>query len=288
MPDPAPPDRPLASAVVRAEIDHGRAELVGDPDRPLAWTLLVDGTAQSYVDLADPEHLEFEYVRRMGHVVDTIAPPTLPLRAVHLGGGAWTLARYVAATRPGSPQLVVELDAALIDLVAARLPADGTGIEVAGGDARALLATRPDASADLLVLDVFAGARTPAHLTSAEFVADVRRVLAPGGVYVANVADGGPLEFARGQLATVAARFPEIAVIAAPDLLSGRRFGNLVVVAADRPLPLPELTRRAAGDPFRARVLGGPAAAELAKGAAVRHDRSTTPSPNPPPGFFGR
>ncbi|MEU7815048.1 fused MFS/spermidine synthase [Pseudonocardia sp. NPDC049154] len=288
MPDPARPDPPLAPAVVRAEIDHGRAELVGDPERPLAWTLLVDGTAQSHVDLADPEHLEFEYVRRMGHVVDTIAPPMTPVRAIHLGGGAWTLPRYVAATRPGSPQLVVELDAALIDLVAARLPADDTGIDVVSGDARALLATRPAASADLLVLDVFAGARTPAHLTSAEFVADVRRVLAPDGVYVANVADGGTLDFARGQIATVGAQFPELAVIAAPDLLSGRRFGNLVLVAADRPLPVADLTRRAAGDPFRARVLAGPAVATLAKGAAVRHDRSTTPSPVPPPGFFGQ
>jgi spermidine synthase len=288
VPDPSRPARPLASAVVRAEVDHGRAELVGDPERPSAWTLLVNGTAQSHVDLADPEHLEFEYVRRMGHVVDTIAPPMEPLRAVHLGGGAWTLPRFVAATRPGSPQLVVELDAALIDLVATRLPADGTGIEVASGDARALLMTRPDASADLLVLDVFAGARIPGHLTSSEFVADVRRVLAPGGVYVANVADGGALDFARGQIATVAARFPELAVIAAPDLLSGRRFGNLVLVASDRPLPVADLTRRTAGDAFRARVLAGPAVAELAKGAAVRYDRSTTPSPVPPPGFFGR
>ncbi|GAA4685442.1 fused MFS/spermidine synthase [Pseudonocardia yuanmonensis] len=288
MPDRARPERPLAPAVVHAEIDHGRAELVGDPERPLAWTLLVDGTAQSHVDLADPEHLEFEYVRRMGHVVDTIAPALQPLRTVHLGGGAWTLPRYVAATRPASPQLVVELDAALIDLVAARLPADGTGIEVVSGDARALLATRPDASADLLVLDVFAGARTPAHLTSAEFVADVRRVLAPDGVYVANVADGGTLEFARGQVATVAALFPELAVIAASDLLAGRRFGNLVLVASARPLPVADLARRTAADPFRARVLAGPAVAELAKGAAVRHDRSTTPSPVPPPGFFGQ
>src|SRR5690349_5707872 len=277
-----------ARAVIRAEIGHGTAELVGDPDRPQGWTLLVDGTAQSHVDLDDPLHLEFEYIRRLAHVVDLIAAPMRPLRALHLGGGAWTLPRYVAATRPGSPQLVVELDGALIDLVAARLPADDSGIEVVSGDARALLATRPDASADLLVLDVFAGARTPAHLTSAEFVADVRRVLAPDGVYVANVADGGTLEFARGQLATVGAQFPELAVIAAPDLLSGRRFGNLVLVAADRPLPVADLTRRAAGDPFRARVLAGPAVATLAKGAAVRHDRSTGPSPVPPPGFFGQ
>lgn len=283
-----PRDPGTARAVVRAEVDHGRAELIGDPDRPQAWTLLVDGTAQSHVDLADPEHLEFEYVRRMGHVIDLVAPPWTPLRALHLGGGAWTLPRYLAATRPGSAQVVVELDAALIDLVAARLPVDDPGLRLTSGDARAILATHPPGSADLVVLDVFAGARTPAHLTSAEFVADVRRVLAADGIYLANVADGGDLAFARDQLATVAESFPRLAAIAAPDLLAGRRFGNVVVVASARELPLDELVRRTAADPFRARVLSGAELRERLRGARVRRDRSTTPSPVPPAGFFGR
>jgi hypothetical protein len=46
----------------------GTAELLADADREGAWVLLVDDTPQSHVDLADPAHLEFEYVRRMGHV----------------------------------------------------------------------------------------------------------------------------------------------------------------------------------------------------------------------------
>ncbi|WP_312858414.1 spermidine synthase [Pseudonocardia pini] len=281
-------DPGTARAVVRAEVDHGEAELVGDPDRPLGWTLIVNGTAQSHVDLADPEHLEFEYVRRMGHVVDLVADPWTPLRALHLGGGAWTLPRYLGATRPGSAQLVVELDAALIDLVATRLPAEDTGLAVTSGDARARLAERPAASADLLVLDVFAGARTPAHLTSTEFVADVRRVLAADGVYLANVADGGDLGFARDQVATATEHFAEITVIAAPDLLAGRRFGNVVLVASSRPLPVEELARRTAADPFRARVLSGREIQDFTRGAQVRRDRSSTPSPIPPAGFFGQ
>ncbi|GAA4556018.1 fused MFS/spermidine synthase [Pseudonocardia xishanensis] len=288
MPDAPRPTPRTARAVVRAEVDHGSAELVGDPDRPLAWTLLVDGTAQSHVDLADPEHLEFEYVRRMGHVVDLAAPPWAPLRALHLGGGAWTLPRYVAATRPGSEQVVVELDAALIDLVSSRLPVADAGLTVRSGDARALLATRPSASAGLVVLDVFAGARTPAHLTTWEFVADVRRVLDEDGIYMANVADGGTLDFARDQIATVAAHFPQTAIVAAPDLLSGRRFGNVVVVASARELPVPDLARRTAADPFRARVLAGAELRTLVRGARVRRDRASTPSPIPPAGFFGQ
>ncbi|TQM04082.1 spermidine synthase [Pseudonocardia kunmingensis] len=278
----------VARAVITADVDHGRAELVGDPDRPQGWTLLLDGTAQSHVDLDDPLHLEFEYVRRLGHVADLVAAPTAPLRVLHLGGGAWTLARYVAATRPGSAQRVVELDAGLVDLVASRLPADGAGIDVTVGDARAALARLAPGSVDLLVLDVFAGARTPAHLTSVEFVRAAAAVLAPGGVYAANVADGGRLAFARGQVAAAAAVFPEIAVVAVPPLLHGRRFGNLVLVASAAPLPVDELVRRTAGDPFPARVLAGPDARRLADGVPVPGDRSTSPSPLPPPGFFGR
>lgn len=273
---------------ITADVDHGHAELVGDPDRPQAWTLLVDGTAQSHVDLDDPTHLEFEYVRRLGHVVDLIAPPARPLRVLHLGGGAWTLARYVAVTRPGSPQTVVEIDARLADLVRSRLPADGLGIDVLVADARAALARVSAGSVDLLVLDVFAGARTPSHLTSREFVAAATRALAPGGVYAANVADGGELAFARTQVAAAAGVFAEVAVIAAPEILGGRRFGNLVLVGAHEGLPVADLTRRAAADPFRATVLDARDARRFARGAEAPTDRTATPSPTPPPGFFGR
>ena len=278
----------VARAVVRAEVDHGHAELVGDPDRVQGWTLLVDGTAQSHVDLDDPTHLEFEYVRRLGHLVDVVAPAGAPLRALHLGGGAWTLPRYVATTRPGSPQQVVELDGGLVDLVSSRLPADGLGIDVTVGDARAALTRVTPASVDLLVLDVFAGARTPAHLTSAEFLDHAAGVLAPGGVYAANVADGGELRFARTQVAAAVARFAQVAVIAAPDILHGRRFGNLVLLGSQDELPVDALVRRTAGDPFPARVLTGSEVTRFAGAARVPGDRTATPSPQPPPGFFGR
>src|SRR6266849_4742575 len=101
--------------------------LAADPDRPAAWTLLADGFPQSHVDLDDPRHLEFEYVRRLGHLIDLAAPAGQPLRVLHLGGGGLTLARYVAATRPGSRQLAVDCDAALVDLVRRRLPLDRHG-----------------------------------------------------------------------------------------------------------------------------------------------------------------
>lgn len=279
--------------MIRADVDHGVAELVRDPYRLQSWTLLLDGTAQSHVDLADPEHLEFEYVRRIAHVADLIADPGMPIRALHLGGGAWTLARYVAATRPGSTQLVVELDAALVELVEHRLPGPGPedGLTVRAGEARATVDGLPAAAYDLVVLDAFSGARTPSQVTSADFLAGVRRVLAPGGTYVVNLADGDPFPFLPGQVATAAAVFTHLAVVASPEVLRGRRFGNVVLAgrgAQAGPLPIDVLTRRAAADPFPARVLDDERTRALAGDAAVVTDRSATPSPRPPAGFWGQ
>ncbi|MYV56554.1 fused MFS/spermidine synthase [Streptomyces sp. SID3212] len=272
---------------VTAPVDGGLAELVPDRERPRAWTLLIDGAPQSHVDLDDPTHLSFAYQRRLGHVADLVAPAPRPLRVLHLGGGAFTLARYVAATRPRSTQQVVEVDAPLVQLVREHLPPDHQArIKVRSADARAGLGKVPDGWADLVIADVFGGARTPAHLTSAEFLTEVRRVLAPDGCYTANLADGPPLAHLRGQIATAASLFGHLALAADPAVLRGRRFGNAVLLASDRELPVTELTRRIAGDPHPGRVEHGRALRDFTGGAAVVTDASAKPSPPPPADAF--
>lgn len=268
-------------------VDGGLAELIPDRERPHGWTLLLDGAPQSHVDLDDPTYLSFEYQRRIGHIIDLAAPAQQPLHVLHLGGGAFTLARYVAATRPRSTQQIVEVDAALVQLVRAELPLDPQArIRVRSTDARAGLGKIQDGWADLVIADVFSGARTPAHLTSAEFLAEVRRVLKPGGQYAANLADGPPLAHLRGQIATAAAVFPELALAADPTVWRGRRFGNAVLLASDLPLAVAELTRRVASDPHPGRVEHGRALADFTGGAAVVTDEAAKPSPAPPPSAF--
>jgi spermidine synthase len=273
----------------RTPVAGGTAELLADADRDGSWMLLVNDTPQSHVDLDDPAHLEFEYVRRMGHVVDLAADETRPLDVVHLGGGALTLPRYVATTRPGSRQRVMEIDEPLTELVRAHLPLPkGARVRVRAADAREGLAALPPDSADVVLTDVFAGARTPAHLTTVEFQAEVRRVLRPGGIGAVNVADGPPLRFARAQVATLRAVFPHVCLLAEPGTLRGRRFGNLVAVASDTPLPVAALTRRTAADPLPARVVDGAALERFAGSAQPVHDEEAVASPEPPPGVFSR
>jgi len=278
--------RKSAEAVVEP-VDGGLAELIPDRERANAWTLLIDGAPQSHVDLDDPRHLSFEYQRRLGHVIDLLAPPNKPVHAVHLGGGAFTLARYLAATRPRSTQQVVERDAALVQLIRQKLPLEPAArIRVRSVDAREGLAKVPDGWADLVIADVFSGARTPAHLTSTEFLDEVRRALKPGGLYAANLADGPPLAHLRGQIATAAARFPELALVADPTVLRGKRFGNAVLVACDTPLPIAELTRRAASDPHPGRVEHGKALLDFTGGAVPVTDAEAVASPAPPASVF--
>jgi SAM-dependent methyltransferase len=266
-------------------VASGVAELIPDPDRPAAFSLMLDGAPQSYVDLDDPTHLEFEYIRRMAAAIDLIAPPGEPLRALHLGGGGLTLPRYLAATRPDSPQRVVEIDGTLVEMIRRELPLPPkANIRVRIADARAALEGMRDGAYDLVVLDVFAGARTPAHLASVEFAREVARVLDPAGWLIANIADGPPLRFARSQVATIRAALPSACLVADAGVLRGRRFGNLVVLAGRTPPPIAGLTRRAAGDWFPGRVETD--LDRFTGGTAPVTDSVAVASPAPPPSLF--
>jgi spermidine synthase len=286
----APRDSPRNPAAAPTD-DPGGIELLRDLDRPRAWVLMVDGTPQSYVDLDDPLYLEFEYVRRLGHVLDLAAPAGRPLRVLHLGAGALSLARYVAATRTGSSQLAVESNPELIALVRRRLPLSQPTRRAAGArgririrvaDARDVLEQLPPASFDVVIADVFDGARTPAHLTSAEFDQAVARALALSGSYAVNVGDGPPLAHARARLATICSVFPDVCMIAEAAVLRGRRFGNLVMAAASHELPLVQLARRAAADPFPARLVQETELSQFRAGARPITDATAEASPAPP------
>ena len=278
-------DRRLA---VHLDVDVGLAELVPDLSRAGSWILYLDGAPQSQVDLADPTYLEFEYIRRIAHLVDLAAPAGEPLRVLHLGGGALTLPRYVAATRPGSSQLVAESDPALVDLVRTHLPLGRLRqrIRIRVGDAREILESVRPANFHVVISDVFAGARTPPHLTTTECAAAAVRALRPGGIYAVNVADGPPLRYAKEQVATIRSVFRGCCMIAEPAVLNRRRFGNLVLAGCDGPLPEAELGRRAAGDPFPARVVSGPDLVRFEAGARPVTDATARPSPEPPRAAF--
>ncbi len=269
----------------REPTDDGRprVELIRDLDRANAWLLAVDGVAQSYVDLDDATHLDFEYVRLIAEVLDASYDAGEPLDVVHLGGGGCTVPRYLAATRPGSRQIVFEAVAEVADLVGERLGLDEVaGVGLAVCDARGGLASLPAASYDVVVSDVFDGSTVPARLLTLQALTDVRRVLRADGSYVANIADSAPFEFARAVVATVRCVFRHAGLLAEPGVLRGRRFGNLVVVASESPLPAATLTRRAARALPPARLLDDDGLTRFAAGASPATDDAPALAPSPP------
>jgi spermidine synthase len=263
-----------------------------EPDRwvPGAFTLVVDGTPQSHVNLDDPGQLFFEYVQRIGHVIDQIGMPGEPITAVHLGAGAFTLPRYVEATRPGSRQQVIELESDLVDLVRAELPLPkNASIRVRHGDAREVLGKLPSGlrgSVDLLVVDVFSGARTPAHVTSLEFYREAVSLLSERGIVAVNVADGPGLAFARGQAATLLAAVPDVAALAETQILKGRRFGNVVLIGSPSALPIEWMPRLLAGGPHPSKVVAGHELRDWIGGAAIVTDATAVRSPPPSKSIF--
>jgi SAM-dependent methyltransferase len=262
-------------------VSLGEAELLADADRPGGWLLLVDRIRQSYVDLDDPTYLDFEYMQAIADILDAL--PAGRLAVTHVGGGAGTLARYVAATRDGSPQIIFEPDTALVDLIRARLPFPRRArVRIRTMPGRAGVAALRDGGADVLIVDAFAGGRVPPELTTREFAAETARVLRPGGVVIYNVADGPPLTYTRRLVATVLTQFPTALLRADPGVLKRRRFGNLVLAASRARLPLTELRGRAAGAMFPQRVLAGAGLATFRGAAVPLTDADPMRSPVPP------
>ncbi|MGV9710293.1 spermidine synthase [Gordonia sp. NPDC003424] len=250
-------------------IDTGIAELARDPVAG-GWLLTINGAQSSYLH-TDPGLLDFEYMRQMAAVMADRFDRAEPLRVLHLGAAACALPRYLAATYPNARQVAVEIDGELARLAREwfDLPR-APRLRIRVGDAREVVSSLTEHTRDVVIRDAFVGARTPKHLTTAGFVRRVRQVLAPGGLYLANCGDNRNLTVARAEVATAASVFENVAVIADAAMLKGRRTGNLVLAASDRPVEdTPELVRTLLSDPQPAQMLAGRRAREFGSGAVV-------------------
>lgn len=213
---------------------------------PHGVTVFADGHPQSHI-ADDPGFLVFEYMQHLATVLDLLRPPPPARLAVtHVGGAGLTLPRYVEHVRPGSPQIVLEPDAALTEAVRAAAPLPrGHRIRVRATTGEDGVSALRPGTADALVLDAFTAGTVPAEVTMLEFLTPAASVLRPGGVFAANLYDEPGLRYVTRVSATVgAAGLPHRAVVATHDVLKGRRGGNLVLVASAEELDVAELTRR--------------------------------------------
>jgi len=259
--------------------------LVPDPYVPGAWIVTKDGADQSWLDLADPTRLEFDYMRRISWLIDEWAAQAglgvaCRLRVVHIGGAGMSLARWVAATRPTSAQIVLEPDTAITEAVRELAPLGvHSGIKVRAVDGRTGVAAMPDDYADVVILDAFDNRQVPSSLVSEEFMTGARRVVVPGGLLAVNLIDAHPHDWSKRVVATVGRVFAHVGMLAEPSALKAHRVTNLVVGASTSPLPADALTRRAAGAPFPCTFMTGDALTRWLGGAKPFTDADAEPSP---------
>lgn len=226
---------PLDTAI---PISTGTARLTVETDGSVL--LDVNGVPSSHLH-PDPEHLVFEYMRWMLQVIDLHLEESDEERAAqlaHLGGGGCSLPRAVASRHPRARQIVVELDALLAERVREwfDLPRSPR-LRLRVDDARTALADWREDRFDVLVRDVFAGSVTPPELIGLAAVRDAARVLRPGGLYLVNCAAPPGTRLLADEVATLSAVFSHVGVIAEPAHLTGKRHGNCVLLASQRPLP---------------------------------------------------
>jgi spermidine synthase len=242
-----------------------------DAERPSGRLLRQGDMDASYVDLADPRHLEFDYLRRMRDLVEALRAR----RIVHVGGAGCALARALAASdRDGvRRQEVVEVDGEVLALARTHLGLRrAPGLRVREADGRAFLAGRHDGSADAILVDAFVGARVPRHLATVEALRDAARVLTPGGALAINVVDAPPLDDVRAIGAALREALPVVAALGSGPVLRGRRAGNVVLIAGHGPLPLERVRVRAAADPSPFALLTPHDLTALCAGAAPWRD----------------
>jgi spermidine synthase len=226
---------------------------------PGAWVLSIGGAEQSHVNLEQPREIFYENLRRIANHLDLLGTPGEPLRVLHLGAGAMTLARYVEATRPGSTQVAVDSERELLGFVTDALPLPpGMDLRMIVADARSVLAADLASEAfDAIVLDIFKGPDAPAHLVTADYQRELAGHLRPGGVVLVNVGDDPPLAFARAQLAVMEEAFGFVSVAAPAEMFSRRFPGNLILMGTSDPWPPERLAVLRGAGPHPGDVLSG-------------------------------
>jgi spermidine synthase len=254
----------------QVETAYHCASIIEDSNRPTGRILVLDRLYNSYVDLQDPTHLEFRYISLMADLVDGVLPEG-PIDIVAIGGGGMTLPGFYAATRPGEVNYALEIDGAVADLARNEL-ALSDDVDVVVGDARISLRSVPDGSARVVVGDAFSGASVPWHLTTVEYMAEIKRVMTADGLYLMNVIDFRGLHFARATAATLSTVFADVAMLVPPSYLAGDSGGNFVFVASSQPLDPNILATVANTRGHGEAVYQWASLAEFASGAIVLRD----------------
>lgn len=222
-----------------AETTYLCVRIEPDPQRPTAELLVLDRDYNSVEEQSNPRYLGFRYTTWISEAINAIGRPRTPLDVLFVGGGGFTLPRWLEATRPGSHSKVLEVDGKLVEFDRQHFGLHTSpDLRVTVGDARVTIRHEPTGSADVVVGDAFSGLTVPWQMMTTEWLHEVQRVLRPGGLYALNMIDLPPLKLLRAEAATLLGVFPNVRMVTAVDSKGRPDKENAVLLASNGPLPI--------------------------------------------------
>jgi spermidine synthase len=225
--------------------------LVASSQDQIVKQLVLDHLVHSYNSIADPNYLEYGYIKVYAEVADMLAKrlPNQELRILYVGGGGYTLPRHIEATYPNAHQEIMEIDPGVTQTVYEKLGVDPstTKIVTYNFDGRLMLNQLLQTSAgqyDLIIGDAFNDLSIPYHLTTREFDQGIKRLLKPNGLYLALVIDklrGG--KFMPAYTRTVMDVWPAAQVLSDTEPWSSSAPSTYVVATGNEAINPDELAR---------------------------------------------
>jgi tetratricopeptide (TPR) repeat protein/spermidine synthase len=231
------------------------------PEVPGLRSLVLDQLLHSYVYMADPTQLHYEYEQIYATLTRRLAGERKQIRTLFLGGGGYVFPRYVDRYWPGSVIEVAEIDPEVTETVRHWLGMESSpSIRIHHLDARNYVedllkkggADDNPPRFQFIYGDTFNHYSVPFHLTTLEFNEKLDKLLTDDGVYMLNVIDVlASGRFLGAVVNTLQKTFPEVAVIKTrpvlnPGDLSSR--DTYVVVASRRKLDWTALARPGESD----------------------------------------
>lgn len=218
--------------------------VIDDRERPTGRFVWLNDQLHGYSDVEDPTFIKFAYAKHLAAGIDVVRESKAPIEALSIGGGSFTLPRYIAATRPGTHNRVLEVDPVVVEIGEKRLGVEKSDqMRVRVGDARTSIRDEPDNHFDFVIGDAFGGEAVPWHLTTQEFLQELRRVMRDDGVYAMNIIDYEERGFVRAELRTLRTVFEHTMLVM--DYDSAHRYGgNHVLFASPSPIDVSKFDKR--------------------------------------------